>query len=115
MTDMYGWISLCRPICTLTCGGVVPTDTGQRGEVYEGRAVMERTCDLKDNVKLHKRVVPLTRLHVIVHVKTLNSRRTLTGCSQTRGVWKENRCVQVSALESMRTGSGGAEPMLDGL
>lgn len=39
----------------------------------------------------------------------------LTGCSQTSGVWKEKKCVQVSAFESMRTGSGGAEPMLGGL
>lgn len=39
----------------------------------------------------------------------------LTGCSQTRGVWKEKKCVQVSEFESMRTGSGGAESMLGGL
>lgn len=39
----------------------------------------------------------------------------LTGCSHTRGVWKEKVCVQVSAFESMRTGSEIAEPMLGGL
>ena len=39
----------------------------------------------------------------------------LTCCSHTSGVWNEKKCVQVSALESMRTGSGGAEPMLGGL
>lgn len=39
----------------------------------------------------------------------------LTVCSQTSGVWKEKKCVQVSAFESMRTGSGGAKPMFGGL
>lgn len=45
---------------------------------------------------------------------TINT-HILTGCSQTRCVWKEKKCVQVSALEPVRTGSGGDEPMLGGL
>lgn len=43
------------------------------------------------------------------------TKKTLTGCSQTSGVWKEKKCVQVSEFEWMRTGSGGAELMLGGL
>lgn len=39
----------------------------------------------------------------------------LTGCSQTRCVWTEKKCVQVLSSVSMRTGSEGAEPMSGGL
>lgn len=38
-----------------------------------------------------------------------------TVCSQTSGVWKEKKCVQVSRLESMSTGSGGDKLVLGGL
>lgn len=56
-----------------------------------------------------------TESHCTLTYGTDRHTNILTGCSQTRGVWKEKKCVQVSASESMRTGSGGPEPMLGGL
>ncbi|TNN36718.1 hypothetical protein EYF80_053119 [Liparis tanakae] len=41
--------------------------------------------------------------------------QTAAPAGQTSGVWKEKKWVQVSVSVSMRTGSGGAEPMLGGL
>lgn len=98
-----------------TCGCVVSADVNQRRQVDESRTVLDRTLHLKKEMKTSASVPVWPRLVGTLGVLLLTNTNTLTCCSHTRGVWKEKKCVQVSELESMRTGSGGVELMVEGL